>query len=185
MCVLRGPIHWPDTGGVVPGGFSASATSVEQEGLRLPPVKLFKRGEMDQEIYAIITSNIRVADQRIGDVKAQAAALDVGAARLDALLDRYGDAVVLEAIAVLRDKAAALMRAHIRDMPQGRFESLAIVDSDGVVNEPLEIRLAVTRDDNSDDLLFDFTGSSAPLRSIWRCATSFRTCQSVPAPLPR
>ena len=90
-CWLSNTGHWPDTGGSVPGGFSASATSVEQEGLRLPPVKLFKKGEMDREIYAIICSNIRVADQRIGDVKAQAAALEVGSERLDLLLDRYGD----------------------------------------------------------------------------------------------
>ena len=50
--------HWPDTGGAVPGGFSANATEVEQEGLRLPPVKLFKEGVMDDEILSIILSNI-------------------------------------------------------------------------------------------------------------------------------
>ena len=71
-----------------------SSLSQEQEGLRLPPVKLFKQGVMDEEIYAIICSNIRVADQRIGDVKAQAAALDVGADRLDLLLDRWSDDII-------------------------------------------------------------------------------------------
>ena len=79
FCWLSNTGHWPDIGGAVPGGFSASATAVEQEGLRLPPVKLFKKGVLDPEIYAIITSNIRVADQRIGDIRAQAAALHVGA----------------------------------------------------------------------------------------------------------
>src|SRR6185436_21065343 len=86
--------HWPDTGGAVPGGFSANATEVEQEGLRLPPVKLYKEGVLDDEILSIILSNIRIADQRIGDIKAQAAALATGKARLDALRDRYGDATV-------------------------------------------------------------------------------------------
>ena len=81
VCWLQNTGHWPDVGGAVPGGFSAKATEVEQEGLRLPPVKLFKRGVMDAEIYAIIMSNIRVADQRIGDIKAQAAALKVGERR--------------------------------------------------------------------------------------------------------
>lgn len=159
-CWLSNTGHWPDTGGAVPGGFSASATAVEQEGLRLPPVKLFKKGQMDAEIYAIICSNIRVADQRIGDVKAQAAALDLGAARLDALLDRYGDATVSQAIAELRQRAAAQMRSFIADIPEGTHQSTAWVDSDGVVNEPLAIRLQVTRQD--DNLTFDFTGSSAP-----------------------
>jgi len=109
FCWLSNTGHWPDTGGAVPGGFSASATSVEQEGLRLPPVRLFKEGVLDTEIYAIICSNIRVADQRIGDVKAQAAALQVGEDRLNALLDRYGDAVVQDAIAALRTRAEAQM----------------------------------------------------------------------------
>lgn len=162
FCWLSNTGHWPDTGGAVPGGFSASATSVEQEGLRLPPVKLFKRGAMDAEIYSIICSNIRVADQRIGDVKAQAAALDLGAARLDALLDRYGDDVVAAAIGELRQRAAAQMRSFIDGITPGPHRATAYVDSDGVVNEPLEIQLSVTRE--GEDLLFDFTGSSAPCR---------------------
>lgn len=160
FCWLSNTGHWPDTGGAVPGGFSASATAVEQEGLRLPPVRLFKQGVLDEEIYAIICSNIRIADQRIGDVKAQAAALMVGEERLGALLDRYGDGTVCEAIAELRIRAARQMRAFIADIPPGPHVSVAWIDSDGVVNEPLAIRLAVSRE--GDDLLFDFSGSSPP-----------------------
>jgi len=159
-CWLSNTGHWPDTGGSVPGGFSASATAVEQEGLRLPPVRLFKGGELDQELYAIICSNIRVAEQRIGDVKAQHAALMVGETQLDALLNRYGDDTVRNAIGELRVRAAAQMRAHIAEIPDGIYKSLAYVDSDGIVNEPLEIRLAITKRD--DELTFDFAGSSPP-----------------------
>ncbi|MEO1458725.1 MAG: hydantoinase B/oxoprolinase family protein [Pseudomonadota bacterium] len=173
-CWLSNTGHWPDTGGAVPGGFSASATAVEQEGLRLPPVRLFRAGEMDPEIYAIICSNIRVAEQRIGDVKAQAAALMVGAARLTRLLDRYGDATVTAAIAELRARAARQMRANIALIPEGRWEGRAFVDSDGVVNAPLEIRLAVTR--RGGDLSFDFAGSSppclGPMNSVWATTLS-------------
>ncbi len=160
FCWLSNTGHWPDTGGSVPGGFSASATAVEQEGLRLPPVRLFKQGVLDEEIYAIICSNIRVADQRIGDVKAQAAALMVGEERLNVLLDRYGDITVREAITELRVRAAAQMRAAISEIPDGSYASSAWVDSDGVINEPLEIRLNVIK--QNADLRFDFTGSSAP-----------------------
>ncbi len=77
-CWLANTGHWPDIGGMVPGGFSANATEVEQEGLRLPPVKLYKKGVLDREILAIVLANIRIADQRIGDIKAQAAALATG-----------------------------------------------------------------------------------------------------------
>jgi N-methylhydantoinase B len=154
--------HWPDTGGMVPGGFSAHATEVEQEGLRLPPVKLFKRGQIDNEILSIIFSNIRIADQRIGDIKAQAAALAIGERRLTVLLDRYGEDVVTEAIAELKARATQQMRAKIRGLPDGTYESTTIVDSDGVVDEPLEIRLKIVK--QGSDLTFDFSGSSPPCR---------------------
>ena len=160
FCWLSNTGHWPDIGGSVPGGFSASATAVEQEGLRLPPVKLFKRGELDPEIHAIIASNIRVADQRIGDIKAQAAALMVGEERLCALLDRYGDDTVLAAIAELRRRAAEQMRARIADIADGVYRATAHVDSDGVVDRPLTIALAVEK--TGDRLVFDFAGSSPP-----------------------
>ena len=159
-CWLSNTGHWPDTGGSVPGGFSASATAVEQEGLRLPPVRLFKQGVLDEEIYAIICSNIRVADQRIGDVKAQAAALMVGEKRLHEILDRYGDQCVTDAIGELRGRAATQMRNCISQIEDGTYNSIAYVDSDGVVNEPLEIKLAVTK--SGDELTFDFSGSSPP-----------------------
>jgi N-methylhydantoinase B len=160
FCWLSNTGHWPDTGGAVPGGFSASAISSEQEGLRLPPVKLFKRGRMDREIWDIITSNIRVADQRIGDVEAQRAALLVGEARLSALLDRYGDHTVRAAIDAMRATAERLMRAHVAALPDGDWRATATVDSDGVVMQPLTIALQVRKD--GDGLVFDFAGSSPP-----------------------
>ncbi len=98
---------------MVPGGFSASAREVEQEGLRLPPVKLFKRGVMDAEIWAITVEHPR-ADQRIGDIAAQRAALWWrGATRLGALMDRYGEDTVTGAIAEMRRIAAGQMRAEL------------------------------------------------------------------------
>ena len=160
FCWLSNTGHWPDTGGMVPGGFSARATSVEQEGLRLPPVKLFKAGRMDQEILQIIQSNIRVADQRIGDIKAQAAALDLGEERLVALLDRYGDGTVQDAIAELRQRAAVQMATLIDEIADGEYRSTAYVDSDGIVDAPLEIKLRVTK--TPGKLEFDFAGSSPP-----------------------
>lgn len=154
--------HWPDTGGAVPGGFSANATEVEQEGLRLPPVKLYKRGALDSEILAIILSNIRIADQRIGDIKAQAAALAIGERRLTALLDRYGADTVEQAIGELKARATQQMRAKIAEIPDGTYEGEAFVDSDGVVNEPLRIAMQIVK--RGEMLTFDMTGSSPPCR---------------------
>jgi N-methylhydantoinase B len=161
-CWLANTGHWPDTGGMVPGGFSANATEVEQEGLRLPPVKLFKRGVLDEEILSIILSNIRLADQRIGDIQAQAAALAVGEKRLTDLLDRYGADTVDAAIVELKARAARQMRAKIATIPDGTYHGEAWVDSDGVDPDPLRIAMAVTK--SGETLSFDMTGSSPPCR---------------------
>jgi N-methylhydantoinase B len=161
-CWLANTGHWPDVGGIVPGGFSANATEVEQEGLRLPPVKLYKHGALDKEILAIILSNIRIADQRIGDIKAQAAALAIGERRLTALLDRYGADTVDRAIADLKARAARQMRTKIAAIPDGAYEGEAFVDSDGVVDEPLRIAMKVTK--RGEQLIFDMSGSSPPCR---------------------
>src|SRR3984957_4374648 len=154
--------HWPDTGGMVPGGFSAHATEVEQEGLRLPPVKLFKGGQIDEEILSIVLSNIRIADERIGDIKAQAAALAIGERRLTILLDRYGEQMISDSIRELKVRAAQQMRAKIRTLPDGIYEAETVVDSDGVIDEPLFIGLRIEKSD--DTLLFDFSKSSPPCR---------------------
>jgi len=160
FCWLSNTGHWPDIGGSVPGGFSANATAVEQEGLRLPPVKLFKRGEMDTEIYSIICSNIRVAEQRIGDVKAQAAALLVGQERLQNLIDKHGAETLKTAIGELKIRAAKQMRQRISQIPEGSYTGKAIVDSDGVVNEPLTIQVNIEKRDT--ELHIDFEGTSDP-----------------------
>jgi N-methylhydantoinase B len=154
--------HWPDTGGMVPGGFSAKATEVEQEGLRLPPVKLYKRGEIDEEILAIILSNIRIADQRIGDIRAQAAALEIGERRLTELLDRYGADTVEQAIELLKAGARQQMRAKIATIPDGDYRSTAVVDSDGVIDRALEINLIIRK--KGEEMEFDLSESSAPCR---------------------
>ena len=152
--------HWPDTGGAVPGGFSANATEVEQEGLRLPPVKLYKAGVLDEEILSIVLSNIRIADQRIGDIKAQAAALSVGEKRFTELIDRYGKDTVLKGIGELKQRATQQMRARIKNIPDGTYLGEAFVDSDGVVDEPLRISMKISKKDT--ELHFDMSGSSPP-----------------------
>jgi N-methylhydantoinase B len=154
--------HWPDTGGAVPGGFSTRATEVQQEGLRLPPVKLFREGVMQPDILSIILANIRVPEERIGDIKAQVAALTVGEKRLTALIDRYGDETVTACIAELRRRSEQMMRAHIAKIPDGVYAGEAFVDSDGVDPDPLAIRLRLRKE--GSDLHFDFSESSGPCR---------------------
>lgn len=173
-CYLSNTGHWPDTGGMVPGGFSSTATEIQQEGLRLPPVKLMRRGTLCQDVVDIVLSNIRVPDERIGDIRAQIGALRTGEKRLTALLDRYGDNTVEMAIAELADRSEQQMRACIAAIPDGSYSFTAYVDSDGVVNEPLAVTLEMKVD--GTDLYFDFSRSSrpcrGPLNSVWATTQS-------------
>ena len=161
--------HWPDTGGMVPGGFPSQATEIQQEGLRLPPVKLHRRGVLDDDILQIVLANIRVPEERIGDIRAQIGALSVGERRLTQLLDRHGEATVNAAIETLKERSERRMRAHIASIPDGAYVFSSYMDSDGVDDKPLEVRARVVVD--ASDLSVDFEGSSPPCRgpvnSVW------------------
>ena len=161
--------HWPDTGGMVPGGFPSGATEIQQEGLRLPPVKLHRRGVLDDDIMQIVLANIRVPEERIGDIRAQIGALSVGERRLTQLLDKHGEATVNAAIEVLKERSERRMRAHIASVPDGEYVFSSYMDSDGVDDALLEVRARVVVD--GSDLAVDFGGSSPPCRgpvnSVW------------------
>jgi N-methylhydantoinase B len=182
--------HWPDTGGSVPGGFSSRATEVQQEGLRLPPVKLFREGVMDEDILSIILANIRVPEERIGDIKAQVAALTVGERRLTALIDRYGDEMVTACVQELRDRSEQMMRAHIAKIPDGLYRGEAFLDSDGIGPSRSGCgsrRRAPTSTSTSRSrarrAAARSTASSRPRRRrcTWRSSTSSPTCRSTRA----
>lgn len=174
-CYLSNTGHWPDTGGMVPGGFNSTATEIQQEGLRLPPVKLVERGEIRQDIVDIILWNIRVPEERIGDIRAQIGALKAGEARLTALLDRYGAETVEAAIVELRARSEQQMRACIRAIPDGVYSFTSYVDSDGVDNEPLAVALDMTV--AGEGITFDFSRSSPPCRGPMNCV--WATTQSA------
>ena len=173
-CWLSNTGHWPDTGGMVPGGFNSTATEIQQEGLRLPPVKLVRRGEIVQDIVDIILNNIRVPEERIGDIRAQIGALKTGEKRLTALLDRHGAETVDAGIVELKTRSAIMMRARIAEVPDGTYSFTAHIDSDGVVNEPLDIALDMRIE--GGEITFDFSRSSPPCRgpmnSVWATTQS-------------
>jgi N-methylhydantoinase B len=173
-CFFANTGHWPDTGGIVPGGFTSRATEIHQEGLRLPPVKLYRRGIIDQDILNIVLSNIRVPEERIGDIRAQVGALSVGEKRLTALLDRYGEETVQAAITEMTERSERQMRAYIESIPDGVYRATAYMDSDGIINERLAIRLEMTV--RGSEIHFDFSKSSppckGPLNSVWATTLS-------------
>ncbi|MEN5346962.1 hydantoinase B/oxoprolinase family protein [Achromobacter mucicolens] len=158
FCFLASAAHWHDVGGAVPGNYNPAATECWQEAVQIPPVRIVRAGVLDQDVLAILKANTRLPDSLWGDLNGQLAALELGARRLDGLLDEYGDATVLESLDTLRERARRLMRDHIARLPDGEYAFEDMLDNDGVRDAPLRIALKLTI--AGDRLGLDFTGTS-------------------------
>ncbi len=155
FCYLASAAHWHDVGGAVPGNYNPAATECWQEAVQIPPVRIQRAGVLEDDILAILRANTRLPDSLWGDLNAQLAALELGARRLAGLLDEYGDALVLQGMSELRQRAVRLMRSHISHLPDGRYSFDDMLDNDGVVDEPLTIALDMTVE--GERLTLDFS----------------------------
>ncbi|NKB57920.1 MAG: hydantoinase B/oxoprolinase family protein [Alphaproteobacteria bacterium] len=144
FCYLASVGHWHDVGGNVPGNYNPVATESFQEGMLIPPVKLFEAGTLRQDIVDIVMANSRLPGSLYGDLNGQINALGLGERRLDALLDEYGDGTVLSALDGLRKRAARLMAASIGELPDGTYSCDDWLDNDGITDDPLKIALDLT-----------------------------------------
>ncbi|MFN3938074.1 MAG: hydantoinase B/oxoprolinase family protein [Gemmobacter sp.] len=158
FCWLASVGHWHDMGGAVPGNYNPQATEVFQEAFVLPPVKLVRGGILQQDIVDILLRNTRLPASAQGDLNGQLGALDLGARRLSALLDEYGDETVAAALSALSDRAQALTRAEIAALPDGRWEAEDFLDNDGITDTALRIRVAL--EIAGDRLRLDFAGTA-------------------------
>jgi len=158
FCYLASVGHWHDVGGNVPGNYNPSATESFQEGMLIPPVKLYDRGELRPDVVAILQANSRLPGSLYGDLNGQINALDLGAGRLHALLDEYGGEAVRLAMAELRVRAATLLGSYIAELPDGAFAAEDWLDNDGIVDEPLKIALDLTI--SGERMVLDFSRSA-------------------------
>jgi N-methylhydantoinase B len=152
--------HWLDVGGNVPGNFNARATECFQEGFRVPPVKIVRDGQLQQDVVDILAANSRVPQSNWGDLNGQLNALDLGERRFHALLDEYGDDTIEAALAALTERAEALMRANIAALPDGVYSCDDFLDNDGITDKPLRIALDLTI--AGDRMKLDFSRSAPP-----------------------
>jgi N-methylhydantoinase B/oxoprolinase/acetone carboxylase alpha subunit len=148
--------HHSDVGGMSPGSMPL-AREVFQEGLIIPPIKLIKEGKIDPEILALILANVRTPDEREGDLTAQIAANNTGAARLLEITKRYGLKRVAHYAALTQDYAERVLRRNIAQIPDGAYTFTDFLDNDGFSPEP--IRITCTIRIQGDQAEVDFTGS--------------------------
>ncbi len=160
FCYLASVGHWHDVGGNVPGNYNPVATECFQEGMLIPPVKLFDRGTFRQDILDIVQANSRLPGSLYGDLNGQINALRLGEQRLTALLDAYGDRTVADALEELKARAARLMASYIEELPDGTYGAEDWLDNDGITDRPLEIALDVTIDGGRMTLDFSRTAAA-------------------------
>lgn len=150
--------HWMDIGGSVPGGWAPQAREVHQEGLIIPPLRLYRAGQRNDDVVKLILSNLRLPDQISGDLEAMVNVFHVGRRGLDALIARYGAPTVRACIDEMMTRSERQMREHIEQIPDGTYRFVDHFDNDGVVDSPLTVHLALTV--QGSDMTFDFSGTS-------------------------
>ncbi|MDA0662608.1 MAG: hydantoinase B/oxoprolinase family protein, partial [Proteobacteria bacterium] len=153
--------HHADVGGMVPGSEAAVCESIFQEGLRLPPVRLMRQGEVAQDMFEVILLNSRTPEERKGDLNAQLAANRVGIRAIESLIARYGADTFEQALDSYLDFTERRFQAAVSDLPDGDYFSEDFLGGD---EEGTLARLACTLTVRGGELTFDFTGTDPQLR---------------------
>jgi N-methylhydantoinase B len=164
--------HQTDMGGRVPGSNASDSTEVYQEGLRIPPVKLYERGVVSRAVRRIIEKNVRVPDRVLGDIGAEYAAAKVGERELGKLFARYGRAMLRGYLDALLDYAERVTRAEIARWPKGTYRFTDYLDSDGFSDTPVPLTVAITVHDDGH-LTCDWTGSAPQVKAALNSTVSF------------
>ncbi|WP_129115721.1 hydantoinase B/oxoprolinase family protein [Halegenticoccus tardaugens] len=150
--------HHADVGGMTPGSMPAGAREIYQEGLRLPPVPLVRRGEINDDVMALLLANVRNGSERRADLRAQIAANDRAGDRVRALIESEGKARVLAAFDAVIDYSRDRMAAELGALPDGRYAARDALEGDGVTDEDVPIEVAVEIDGERVEV--DFSGTA-------------------------
>ncbi len=182
--------HWTEVGGSYAGSVSTLSTEIFQEGLHFQFLKLCDRGRMNEALLGIIRANVRLPDSTLGDMHAGIAACKVGAKRILELVEKYGEAGVLDAMEDLLDYGERMTRVELSRLPKGTFEAEDVVEEDGLGNGPFTVRVKVTITD--ERMIADFSGTDpqapGPVNCSYtglvtgaRCAFKAVTNTEIPA----
>ena len=167
IAIAGGMGHQVDIGGRAPGSFGGDATDIFQEGLRIPPVKIYDRGQPNRAVLDIIATNIREPHKTMGDINSQIAALRVGERGLLRLVGRYSVETLLGAVEDLIDYSEARMRKRIAEIPDGTYAWEDVLDDDGIESAPIPLRARMTV--SGSEVTVDFTGTARQVRGPINC----------------
>jgi len=130
IAVTQSNGHWADVGGPAPGSFNIEANDHFAEGLRIPPVKIWDEGEFREDVANVLTTNMRLSEDRLGDLRAQAQATKIAEERLHELVEKYSVDTVMTAFDESQDYVERIMREQIRELPNGTWRTQDYIDAD-------------------------------------------------------
>ncbi|OUJ11512.1 hydantoinase B/oxoprolinase family protein [Acetobacter okinawensis] len=177
MCFVGCHVHNTDVGGAVPASLSRSLTEIQQEGLRLPPMRLVRNGQMNEDLLNIIRRNVRLPEQNLGDLNAQLACVMTGERKIYEIIERFGPTHFLSGLEDLQSYAEKQARAIIRTLPDGDYSFSDYTDEDSVNGYPM--RIHVTLRIRDDQIELDFTGSDPQLSSSLNVPTGGKEKHSL------
>jgi N-methylhydantoinase B len=155
--------HHTDVGGRVPGSNASDSTEIYQEGLRIPPLKLYERGVRNETLFALIQTNVRVPVKVFGDLRAQLAACHIAEQAILELAAQYGRATLAHYMTELVDYAERMTRAAIAELPDGVYDFLDHIDDDGIdVGRPIPLKVTITK--SGDVIHVDWTGTAPQVK---------------------
>ena len=154
--------HHADVGGKEPGSLAGDTVEIYQEGLRIPPIRLWEEGVLKDDLLQLILANVRTPDERWGDLRAQKAACATGIDRMCALCVRVGESVLTDAMSAVLDYSERRMRHQITQLPQGEASFEDALDDDGITEGRIPIRVLVRI--QGDRIEVDFKGTSRQVR---------------------
>ncbi|MCC7273260.1 MAG: hydantoinase B/oxoprolinase family protein [Alphaproteobacteria bacterium] len=163
--------HHQDLGGMQPGSVPTNATEIFQEGIRIPALKLRDAQGWNETLVSMLKLNVRIPEVFMGDLNAQVAACMIGARRVTALAEAYGDNHLTALFAELLDRSETMTRQAIRKLPQGTFRYVDFLDNDGIELDK-RVRIEVAAIVEGDTITFDFTGTSKQVKGPINCVPS-------------
>ncbi|MDR6587143.1 hydantoinase B/oxoprolinase family protein [Agrobacterium tumefaciens] len=176
-CFVVGHIHNTDVGGAVPASLSRSLSEIEQEGLRIPPVKLVRKGRLDPFIIDMMKANVRMPEQNIGDLHAQIASVNIGERKMQEIVARFGFDDFLDGVRQIFDYAEEQTRQILTRVPDGDYFFADYADEDSVGGRPC--RVALTLKIRGGEAVLDYTGSDPQLGSSLNMPTGGRERHSL------
>jgi N-methylhydantoinase B len=155
--------HQTDVGGRVPGSNASDSTEIYQEGLRIPPLKFYERGQRNETLFSLIEKNVRVPVKVFGDLRAQLAACHIAEQAVIELAAHYGTEKLSSYMTELVDYAERMTRAALRELPDGVYDFLDHIDDDGIdVGKPIPLKVTITK--SGDAIAVDWTGSAPQVK---------------------